>query len=101
MKDPTQKHPRMFRSRKSQQSNEGQLIRDNVFGNIEQDAERRDFTVNAMYYNIADFSIKDFASGVKAIENREIEMIGDPERRYREDPVRMLRAIGLLQRISP
>jgi poly(A) polymerase len=81
------------KSQTSQQSTEGQLIRDNVFGTIEEDAERRDFTFNAMYYNIADFSVRDFAGGVQAVEKREVEMIGDPEKRYREDPVRMLRAI--------
>lgn len=76
----------------SKQNSDGQLLRDNVFGSIEEDAERRDFTVNAMYYNIADFSVHDFADGRSAIENREIALIGDPETRYREDPVRMLRA---------
>nr|WP_241264178.1 polynucleotide adenylyltransferase PcnB [Bowmanella dokdonensis] len=73
-------------------SEEGLILRDNVFGGIEEDAERRDFTVNAMYYNIADFSITDFAGGMKALKERKIRLIGDPETRYREDPVRMLRA---------
>jgi poly(A) polymerase len=77
----------------SRQSDHGQLLRDNVFGSIEEDAERRDFTVNAMYYNIADFSISDFAGGMQAIKQRTISMIGDPATRYREDPVRMLRAV--------
>lgn len=77
----------------SRQSDHGQLLRDNVFGSIEEDAERRDFTVNAMYYNIADYSISDFAGGMQAIENKTISMIGDPSTRYREDPVRMLRAV--------
>jgi len=71
----------------------GQLVRDNVFGTIEEDAERRDFTFNAMYYSVADFTVKDFANGLAAIEKREVELIGDPETRYREDPVRMLRAV--------
>lgn len=88
------------KSQLSQQSTEGQLIRDNVFGSIEEDAERRDFTFNAMYYNIADFSIKDFAGGIKAVENREVEMIGDPEIRYREDPVRMLRAVRFAAKLD-
>ena len=77
----------------SKQSNEGQLLRDNVFGNIEEDAERRDFTVNALYYNIADYSILDFAKGMDDIKAGVINLIGDPETRYREDPVRMLRAV--------
>ena len=77
----------------SKQSNEGQLLRDNVFGSIEEDAERRDFTVNALYYNIADYSILDFANGMDDIRAGVINLIGDPETRYREDPVRMLRAV--------
>mgnify|MGYP000533651623 FL=1 len=71
----------------------GQLVRDNVFGSIEEDAERRDFTFNAIYYSVADFTVTDFANGLAAIEKREVELIGDPETRYREDPVRMLRAV--------
>lgn len=78
---------------KAKQDEQGQLLRDNVFGSIEEDAERRDFTINAMYYSVADFTIKDFANGLKAIEQRNIDLIGDPETRYREDPVRMLRAV--------
>lgn len=74
-------------------SDDGMLLRDNVYGSIDEDAERRDFTVNALYYNIADFSIRDYAGGVNDLENRVIRLIGDPETRYREDPVRMLRAV--------
>lgn len=77
----------------SKQSNEGQLLRDNVYGTIEEDAERRDFTVNALYYNIKDFAIYDFANGMEDIKAGVINLIGDPETRYREDPVRMLRAV--------
>ena len=77
----------------SSQSQEGMLLRDNVYGSIEEDAERRDFTVNALYYDIADFSIRDFCRGLDDLECRRIELIGDPETRYREDPVRMLRAV--------
>jgi poly(A) polymerase len=77
----------------SAHSEHGQILRDNTFGTIEEDAERRDFDVNAMYYDISDFSIHDFAGGVKAIENKTIALIGDPETRYREDPVRMIRAV--------
>ncbi len=77
----------------SKQSNEGQLLRDNVYGTIEEDAERRDFTVNALYYNIKDFAIYDFAEGMEDIKAGVINLIGDPETRYREDPVRMLRAV--------
>jgi poly(A) polymerase len=84
----------------SKQSDHGQLLRDNVFGSIEEDAERRDFTVNAMYYNIADFSISDFADGMEAVKQRKIVMIGDPETRYREDPVRMLRAVRFAVKLN-
>lgn len=76
----------------AQQSEHGLLLRDNVWGNIEEDALRRDFTVNALYYNIADFSLHDWAGGISDIESRTLRLIGDPETRYREDPVRMLRA---------
>ncbi|RUO69750.1 polynucleotide adenylyltransferase PcnB [Pseudidiomarina sediminum] len=78
----------------------GMLVRDNVYGSIEEDAQRRDFTVNALYYNIADFAIYDFANGVRDIDNGVLRMIGDPETRYREDPVRMLRAIRFATKLS-
>lgn len=77
----------------SRQSDEGQLLRDNVYGTIDEDAERRDFTINALYYDIRNFSILDFANGMADIEKGVVDLIGDPETRYREDPVRMLRAI--------
>ncbi len=72
---------------------DGRLLRDNVFGNIEDDAWRRDFTVNALYYNIQDFSIVDYTSGMEDHKAGVLRLIGDPITRYREDPVRMLRAI--------
>ncbi|MCE0493353.1 polynucleotide adenylyltransferase PcnB [Vibrio sp. DNF-1] len=71
----------------------GIILRDNVYGSIDEDAERRDFTINAMYYNISNYSIHDYANGIEDLEDRLIRLIGDPETRYREDPVRMLRAI--------
>jgi len=70
----------------------GRLLRDNVYGSIEEDVWRRDFTANALYYNIADFSLWDFVGGAADIGARRLRLIGDPETRYREDPVRMLRA---------
>ncbi len=84
----------------SQSSEQGQLLRDNVYGSIEEDAERRDFSINALYYSVNDFSIRDFAGGMEAIKNRRIELIGDPETRYREDPVRMLRAIRFATKLD-
>lgn len=74
-------------------SEHGLLLRDNVYGNMEDDALRRDFTINALYYCIRNFTIIDYAEGVQDLNNRLIRLIGDPETRYREDPVRMLRAI--------
>ena len=70
----------------------GRILRDNLYGTIEEDVWRRDFTANALYYNIQDYSIWDYVGGVPDARNRVLRMIGDPETRYREDPVRMLRA---------
>jgi poly(A) polymerase len=70
----------------------GRILRDNAYGTIDDDVWRRDFTANALYYNIADFSIWDYAGGVEDIAARRLKLIGDPVTRYREDPVRMLRA---------
>lgn len=81
-------------------SDHGQILRDNVYGTIEEDAERRDFSINALYYSVKDFAIYDFADGVQAIADRKIELIGDPETRYREDPVRMLRAIRFATKLN-
>jgi poly(A) polymerase len=70
----------------------GRILRDNVYGSIDADVWRRDFTANALYYNIADFSLWDYVGGAEDIAARRLKLIGDPETRYREDPVRMLRA---------
>jgi len=70
----------------------GRILRDNVYGTIDDDVWRRDFTANSLYYNIADFSIWDYTGGVEDIAARRLRLIGDPVTRYREDPVRMLRA---------
>ncbi|WP_440997396.1 polynucleotide adenylyltransferase PcnB [Arhodomonas sp. SL1] len=74
-------------------SEDGMILRDNAYGTIEEDALRRDFTINALYYNIADFSIVDYAGGMRDLEGGVVRLIGDPEVRFREDPVRMLRAV--------
>ena len=76
------------------------LLRDNIYGTIDEDAERRDFTINALYYSSKDFKILDFANGIKDIENKVIRLIGDPKTRYREDPVRMLRAIRFATKLD-
>ncbi|WP_305909187.1 polynucleotide adenylyltransferase PcnB [Methylomarinum sp. Ch1-1] len=72
---------------------DGRLLRDNVFGTIEEDVWRRDFTVNSLYYNIRDFSVVDYTGGMEDHGAAILKLIGDPESRYREDPVRMLRAV--------
>ncbi len=84
----------------SAQSKEGMLLRDNVYGTIDEDAERRDFSINAMYYSISDYSIHDYASGIEDLDDRLIRLIGDPDTRYREDPVRMLRAIRFAAKLD-
>lgn len=71
----------------------GQLLRDNIYGTIEEDVWRRDFTVNSLYYNIRDFSVVDYTGGMQDHSAGMIKLIGDPITRYREDPVRMLRAV--------
>lgn len=81
-------------------SEEGMILRDNVWGTIEDDAGRRDFTVNALYYTIDDFSVWAFAGGLEDLEKRQLRMIGNPETRYREDPVRMLRAIRFAAKLD-
>lgn len=70
----------------------GRILRDNAYGSIDDDVWRRDFTANALYYNIADFSIWDYVGGLEDVLARRLRVIGDPETRFREDPVRMLRA---------
>ncbi|WDE10988.1 polynucleotide adenylyltransferase PcnB [Thalassomonas haliotis] len=84
----------------SKQSEHGMLLRDNIYGSIEEDAERRDFSINALYYSVTDFKVYDFANGVEDVHNRIIRLIGDPETRYREDPVRMLRAIRFATKLD-
>ena len=84
----------------SKQSEHGMLLRDNIYGSIEEDAERRDFTINALYYSTADFKVYDFANGLADVHAKKIRLIGDPETRYREDPVRMLRAIRFATKLD-
>ena len=79
--------------RDSVHSEEGMILRDNVYGNIDEDAKRRDFTVNALYYTTDGFRLLDFNRGLQDLKSRKIRIIGDPKERYKEDPVRMLRAI--------
>jgi len=80
-------------SDKGQVGQEGRIIHDNVYGTIEEDAVRRDFAINALFYDVKNDKILDFVGGMEDLEKRQLRLIGDPETRYREDPVRMLRAI--------
>ncbi|MGD2117036.1 MAG: polynucleotide adenylyltransferase PcnB [Chromatiales bacterium] len=82
------------------QSDQGMILRDNVFGTIEEDALRRDFTVNALYYNLKDFSVIDYVGGVEDLQAGLLRLIGDPETRFREDPVRLLRAIRFAAKLG-
>jgi poly(A) polymerase len=81
-------------------SSEGMILRDNVYGTLEDDAWRRDFTVNALYYNIKDYSVVDYTGGLADLERRELCLIGDPEKRFREDPVRILRVIRFSSKLD-
>ena len=79
---------------------DGRIVRDNVYGLIEEDAFRRDFTVNALYYNIADYSVIDYTAGMQDIRSGTLRLIGDAVIRYREDPVRMLRAVRFATKLG-
>lgn len=78
----------------------GMLVRDNVYGTIGEDAMRRDFTVNALYYNVEDFSLADYAGGLQDLKAGLLRLLGDPQVRYREDPVRMLRAVRFAAKLG-
>jgi poly(A) polymerase len=78
----------------------GRILRDNIYGTIEEDVWRRDFAANGLYYSIDDFSIWDFVDGVSDVKARRLKLIGDPETRYREDPVRMLRAVRFAAKLD-
>jgi len=78
----------------------GMILRDNVYGTLEEDAFRRDFTLNALYYNIRDFSLVDYTGGMQDFNSRLIHVIGDPVVRYHEDPVRMLRALRIAAKLG-
>ena len=84
----------------SAHSSSGMILRDNVYGNIDEDAARRDFTINALYYTLDQFRILDFCDGLKDLDEGLVRIIGDPESRYREDPVRMLRALRFAAKLN-
>jgi len=81
-------------------SNEADKNAKNLYGTIEQDAFRRDFTINALYYDFSNLEIIDYVGGLEDIKSLEIKMIGDPDKRFVEDPVRMIRAIRFANKLS-
>lgn len=87
-------------SEKDRRHHQGLLLKDNVYGTLEEDAWRRDFTVNALYYNIKDFSIIDFTGGFEDIKSKTLRIIGDPSRRFLEDPARIIRAIRFAAKLN-
>ncbi|MDR3580213.1 MAG: polynucleotide adenylyltransferase PcnB [Oryzomonas sp.] len=92
--DHRQRHPRMLKD------DDGMILRDNVYGTREEDALRRDFTVNSLSYNIVDFSIIDYTGGLADLNAGIIRTIGDPAVRFQEDPVRMLRAVRFAAQLA-
>lgn len=89
-----------FRSGVARQNAHGRIVKDNAYGTIEQDAVRRDFTCNALYYDINKHQVIDFHNGLSDIKQRKLVMIGEPSERYQEDPVRILRAIRLSGKLN-
>ncbi|MEM9398282.1 MAG: polynucleotide adenylyltransferase PcnB [Pseudomonadota bacterium] len=87
-------------SSQAKRSSRGLLLRDNVFGTLEEDAIRRDLTVNALYYDSGTFEVYDHVGGTEDLEAQRIRVIGDPWVRYREDPVRMLRTIRFAAKLG-
>ena len=84
----------------AQTDEHGRMLNDNVFGSEEEDALRRDFTVNALYYDPIAEEVVDFLGGVEDLRSRRLRMIGDPATRYREDPVRMLRTVRFAAKLG-
>ena len=82
-------------SQPAEKNEHGRVLRDNVFGTVEEDARRRDFTVNALYFDCGTGELIDYHGGLADLKKRTLRIIGDPETRFREDPVRMLRAVRL------
>lgn len=81
-------------------ANDGRITHDNVYGTLEEDALRRDFTINALFYDLQNNKIIDYVNGIEDIEKKQIKIIGDPKTRYREDPVRMLRAVRFAVKLN-
>ena len=77
----------------SAHSDSGMILRDNIYGNVEEDAWRRDFSINALYYDVINDTIIDYTGGLQDLQARQLRILGDPLTRYQEDPVRMIRAL--------
>ena len=93
-------HQEQHSNQQSSSSEEGILLRDNVFGSIEEDALRRDFTSNALYYDMRTNSVYDFCNGMQDIKDTRLRLIGEATNRYTEDPVRMLRAVRFASKLG-
>lgn len=87
-------------SKDGEQNSDGRLLRDNVYGTQEEDALRRDFSINALYYDPSEGTVIDFADGMDDLESKTVRLIGPAEKRYREDPVRMLRALRFAAKLG-
>ena len=85
---------------RGEQNSQGMLLRDNVYGSLREDALRRDFTINALYYSVDGFRVFDYTAGLADLDKQLLRMIGDPAQRYREDPVRMLRVIRFAAKLG-
>lgn len=81
-------------------NDQGRILQDNVYGTLEEDVWRRDFTINALFYDPVSGDVIDFVHGMQDLKQRELKLIGDPELRYREDPVRMLRALRFAAKLQ-
>jgi len=92
--------PHHISNKNEGQAKDGRIIRDNVYGDIDDDVWRRDFTINSLFYNIEDFSVVDYVGGIKDLEIGQLRLIGDPAKRYTEDPVRILRAIRFASKLN-
>lgn len=93
-------HQNSYNEKQAKQSAEGMLLRDNVYGTLDQDAERRDFSVNAFYYSPQHNELHDYYDGIADLKAGKLRLIGDAEIRYQEDPVRMLRAIRFMAKLD-
>ena len=89
-----------FRSGQVQTAKSGVIVRDNCYGNLEDDVVRRDFNINALYYDIHEHEVIDYVGGLKDLEAREIHIIGEAKLRFSEDPVRMIRAVRFGEKLG-